>query len=67
MMAIDAQRASHETPRCGNVWHFNKVGAALMLQPVLDAKIAHLQLEALVDLQFLGRQLAQVRSSGAGA
>jgi hypothetical protein len=42
MMAIDAQRASHETPRCGNVWHFNKVGAALMLQSVLDATIAHL-------------------------
>ena len=48
MMAIDAQRASHETPGSGNVWHSNKVGAALMLQPVLDATIAHLQLEALV-------------------
>ena len=47
-MAIDAQRATHETPGCGNVWHFNKVGAALLLQPLLDATIAHLQLEALV-------------------
>lgn len=60
MMAIDAQRASHETPRCGNVWHFNKVGAALMLQPVLDATIAHLQLEALV-----GRYEAAVQAHDA--
>jgi hypothetical protein len=47
-MAIDAQRASLEKPGCANVWHFNKVGTALMLQPVLDATIAHLHLEALV-------------------
>jgi cysteine desulfurase / selenocysteine lyase len=40
-MSIDAQWAIHETPGCGNVWHFNKVGAALMLRPVLDATIAH--------------------------
>jgi len=61
MMAIDAQRASHETPRCGNVWHFNKIGAALMLQPVLDATIAHLlELEALV-----GRYEAAVQTHDA--
>ena len=60
MMAIDAQRASHESPGCGNVWHFKKVGAALMLQPVLDATIAHLQLEALV-----GRYEAAVQAHDA--
>ena len=37
MMEIDAERARRETPGCGNVWHFNKVGAAVLLQPDLDA------------------------------
>jgi len=48
MMEIDAERARRETPGCGNVWHFNKVGAAVLLQPDLDATIANPQLEALV-------------------
>jgi selenocysteine lyase/cysteine desulfurase len=47
-MAIDVQRARHETPGCENVLHFNNAGAALMPQPVLHATIGHLQLEALV-------------------
>ena len=46
MMTIDVQRARHETPGCENVLHFNNAGAALMPQPVLDAVIGHLQLEA---------------------
>jgi cysteine desulfurase / selenocysteine lyase len=62
MMAIDAQRVRHETPGCRNVWYFNTVGAALMLQPVLDATIAHLQLEALV-----GRYEAAVQAHDADA
>src|SRR5947209_19838266 len=45
-MNIDLQRARRETPGCENVLHFNNAGAALMPQPVLDATIAHLQLEA---------------------
>src|SRR5919109_1177742 len=44
--AIDLRRARRETPGCANVLHFNNAGAALIPQPVLDAMIAHLQLEA---------------------
>ncbi|HEX6479143.1 MAG TPA: aminotransferase class V-fold PLP-dependent enzyme [Ktedonobacteraceae bacterium] len=45
-MPFDLQRARDDTPGCQNVLHFNNAGAALMPQPVLDATIAHLQLEA---------------------
>ncbi len=45
-MPFDLQRARQDTPGCHNVLHFNNAGAALMPQPVLDATIGHLQLEA---------------------
>src|SRR6266705_6617841 len=45
-MTFDLQRARQETPGCEDVLHFNNAGAALMPQPVLDATISHLQLEA---------------------
>ena len=45
-MAFDLQRARDDTPGCKNVLHFNNAGASLMPKPVLDATIAHLQLEA---------------------
>src|SRR5579884_3297671 len=45
-MAFDLQRARNDTPGCQNVLHFNNAGASLMPQPILDAIIAHLQLEA---------------------
>lgn len=45
-MPFDLQRARLETPGCEHVLHFNNAGASLMPQPVLDATIAHLQLEA---------------------
>ena len=45
-MPIDLQRARQDTPGCKNVLHFNNAGAALMPIPVLEATIAHLQLEA---------------------
>lgn len=45
-MAFDIQRARQETPGCTNVIHFNNAGSSLMPQPVLDATIGHLQLEA---------------------
>ena len=45
-MTFDLQRARQDTPGCENVLHFNNAGASLMPQPVLDATIAHLQLEA---------------------
>ncbi|MBD2101391.1 aminotransferase class V-fold PLP-dependent enzyme [Leptolyngbya sp. FACHB-261] len=47
-MSFDLQRARQETPGCNNVLHFNNAGAALMPQPVLDATIEHLQLEATI-------------------
>lgn len=45
-MSIDVTRARAETPGCDHVIHFNNAGASLMPQPVLDAVIEHLQLEA---------------------
>lgn len=45
-MPFDLQRARRETPGCEQVLHFNNAGASLPPQPVLDATIAHLQLEA---------------------
>jgi cysteine desulfurase / selenocysteine lyase len=45
-MPFDLQRAREDTPGCDYVLHFNNAGASLMPRPVLDATIAHLQLEA---------------------
>jgi selenocysteine lyase/cysteine desulfurase len=45
-MTIDLRRARRETPGCRTVLHFDNAGASLMPQPVLDATIAHLRLEA---------------------
>jgi cysteine desulfurase / selenocysteine lyase len=45
-MPFDLQRARQDTPGCEHVLHLNNAGASLMPQPVLDATIAHLQLEA---------------------
>lgn len=47
-MTIDVARARAETPGCANVLHFNNAGAALMPQPVLDATIDYLRLEAAI-------------------
>jgi selenocysteine lyase/cysteine desulfurase len=43
---FDLLRARRETPGCENVLHFNNAGASLMPEPVLNALIGHLQLEA---------------------
>jgi selenocysteine lyase/cysteine desulfurase len=45
-MTIDLTRARAETPGCAHVAHFNNAGSSLMPQPVLDATIGYLQLEA---------------------
>ena len=45
-MAIDVGRARALTPGCREVLHLNHAGASLLPQPVLDAVIAHLELEA---------------------
>lgn len=43
---IDVARARAETPGCRSVAHLNNAGAALQPQPVLDAVLSHLALEA---------------------
>src|SRR5438093_263368 len=44
---IDVERARRETPGCAHVTHLNNAGSALPPQPVLDAVVGHLELEAL--------------------
>ncbi len=43
---IDVQRARRETPGCRNVRHFNNAGSSLMPEPVLEATVDYLHLEA---------------------
>ncbi len=48
MQEIDVDRARALTPGCQRVLHLNHAGASLMPQPVLDAVVGHLELEAQV-------------------
>jgi selenocysteine lyase/cysteine desulfurase len=43
---IDVERARRDTPACEHVLHLNNAGSSLPPQPVLDAVVGHLQLEA---------------------
>jgi len=45
---IDVTRARRETPGCEHVTHLNNAGSSLPPQPVLDAVVDHLELEARV-------------------
>ncbi len=45
-MSMDIAALRADTPGCAHVTHFNNAGAALMPQPVLQAQMDHLRLEA---------------------
>jgi len=45
-MAIDVERARRETPGCAHVLHLDNAGSSLPPSPVLDAVLAHLELES---------------------
>lgn len=47
-MTIDLARARRETPAVEHLLHFNNAGAGLIPQPVLDAVLDHLRLEAAI-------------------
>ena len=46
MSELDIQKLRDDTPGCTEVTHFNNAGAGLMPQPVLDATVGLLELEA---------------------
>lgn len=47
-MTINLEKIYRETPGKNSTIHLNNAGASLMPQPVLDAQIAHLKLEAAI-------------------
>jgi selenocysteine lyase/cysteine desulfurase len=60
-MPIDIARARAETPGTANVLHFNNAGSSLMPQPVLDAAVDYLNLEAQIGgYETADRQEAQI-------
>ncbi|MEZ4563640.1 MAG: aminotransferase class V-fold PLP-dependent enzyme [Thermomicrobiales bacterium] len=68
-MPINIARARAETPGTANVLHFNNAGSSLMPQPVLDATVDYLNLEAQIGgYEAADRQEAQIeRFYGAAA
>jgi selenocysteine lyase/cysteine desulfurase len=48
MTGIDLARARAETPGCAHVAHLNNAGAALMPEPVVEAQLGHIRLEATI-------------------
>jgi selenocysteine lyase/cysteine desulfurase len=63
---IDVARARADTPGCAEVVHLNNAGASLVPQPVLDAVIGHLQLEARVGgYEAAERKAVDIAAAGA--
>ena len=60
MASIDVDRARSLTPGCETVLHLNHAGASLLPQPVLDAVVGHLQLEARIG----GYEAAEEAAAG---
>jgi cysteine desulfurase/selenocysteine lyase len=64
--AVDLARARADTPGCAHVVHLNNAGASLTPQPVLDAVIDHLQLEARIGAYEAAEQMADaITAAGA--
>jgi cysteine desulfurase/selenocysteine lyase len=67
-MPIDIARARAETPGTATVLHFNNAGSSLMPQPVLDAAVDYLNLEAQIGgYETADRQEAQIERFYAAA
>ncbi|GHO95656.1 aminotransferase class V [Reticulibacter mediterranei] len=56
-MPFDIQSVRQDTPGCHSILHFNNAGASLMPQPVLDATIGYLQLEAQIGGYEVAEQM----------
>ena len=59
---LDVQRLRADTPGCERRIHFNNAGASMMPRPVLEAMVAHLELEAEIG----GYEAAEARAAEIG-